>query len=41
MGIRKKLWQKFYFDFCCRKDQIQRHYDGKNIDQKFVISGSV
>ena len=31
MGIRKKIQPQFYFDFCCRKRQIRRHYDGKNL----------
>ena len=30
MGIRKKIQQQFYFYFCCRKGQIQQHYNGKN-----------
>ena len=33
MGIRKKMRR--------RKGQIRRHYDGKNVRQKFVISGSI
>ena len=41
MGIRDKMRRQLYFDFCRRKGQIRRHYDGKNFRQKFVISGSV
>ena len=36
----KKMWQQFFF-FCPPEGQIQRHYDGKNFRQKFVISGSL
>ena len=39
-GIRKKMRRQFYFDFCRRKGQIQRHYDGKIFSRKYVISGS-
>ena len=41
MGIKKRMQQKFNFDFCCHKGQISQQCDGKNFCQKFVISGSV
>ena len=37
--MRKKCDSNFFFGR--PKGQIQRHYDGKNFRQKFVISGSL
>ena len=30
MGTRKKMQRQFYFNFCRRKGQTQRHYNGKS-----------
>ena len=39
MGIKKKIKQQFYFEFCHRKGQIQQHYDGKKFREKVIIFG--
>ena len=38
MGIKKKIQWQFYFYFCCRKGQIQRHYSGKNFSTWKLLS---
>ena len=41
MGIRKKIQWQFYFYFCCRKGQIQGHYNGKNLETWKLSEGVI